>query len=69
MLLFIDENWNGVWDPGNYSLGIQPEEVYYFPYTLQMRAFWDIEEEWNYLQTPLPEQKPVELISSPNMGK
>ncbi len=69
MRLFIDENGNGVWDPGNYSLGIQPEEVYYFPYTLQMRAFWDIEEEWNYLQTPLPEQKPVELISSPNMGK
>ena len=64
MRLFIDENENGQWDPGDFKSGQQPEEVYYFPYTLQMRAYWDIEEDWDYLTTPLPEQKPFELIQN-----
>ncbi len=60
--LFIDENGDGEWTNGNYKLKLQPEKVYYFPYKIAVKAFWDVEEEWNYMQFPINEQKPVELI-------
>ena len=33
----IDANGNGEWDPGNYALHIQPEEVYYYPKKLTLK--------------------------------
>ena len=62
--LFVDENANGRWDTGAYAEQRQPEAVYYFPYKLAMRAFWDIEETWDYNALPLTQQKPKELIEA-----
>lgn len=62
--LFVDANGNGLWDTGNYDEHQQPEEVYYFPYKLSMRAFWDIEETWDYNALPIEQQKPKELIEA-----
>jgi hypothetical protein len=59
--IFIDENGNGKWDTGNYKEQRQPEKVYYYPYDIELRAFWDVEEVWNYEETPILEQKPQEL--------
>lgn len=59
--LFIDSNGNGEWDTGSYAEHRQPEEVYYFPYEIEVRAFWDVEEEWDIHELPLPEQKPKAL--------
>lgn len=41
-----DSNKNFRWDNGDYLKKIQPETVFYFPKNLQVRANWDIEEEW-----------------------
>ena len=41
-----DSNKNFKWDNGDYLMKIQPEKVYYFPKGIQIRANWDIEEEW-----------------------
>lgn len=62
--VIIDANRNGVWDTGNYSTKLQPEQVYYFPYTLKLLAFWAVNEKWNYLKEPVLEQKPLELVDA-----
>ena len=38
-----DLNKNGVWDPGNYQLKLQPEKVYAIPQKINIRADWDNE--------------------------
>jgi hypothetical protein len=38
-----DENKNGIWDPGNYELKIQPEKVYNIPQKINIRANWENE--------------------------
>lgn len=40
----LDVNANGQWDTGNYWQHLQPEKVYYFPKTLELRNNWEIEE-------------------------
>lgn len=57
--LFIDSNGNGLYDTGNYDLKLQPEEVYYYPQELELRAFWNVEQEWNIYQTAIDKQKPL----------
>ena len=61
MRLTIDPNGNGKWDTGNYLNHLQPEEVYYYPKKLRLRANWDIDENWNIYQTALDLQKPEDL--------
>lgn len=58
MRLFVDNNRNGVWDTGEYDQNIQPEEVYYYPEALELRARWDIEQDWYVHKLPLIRQKP-----------
>ena len=41
--LIHDKNRNGRWDTGNYLKQIQPEPVYFFPETIQIRENWDVE--------------------------
>ncbi|MDR0969769.1 MAG: Ig-like domain-containing protein [Lentimicrobiaceae bacterium] len=41
-----DNNNNSRWDSGNFLRKIQPEKVVYFEKTLEIRANWDFEEEW-----------------------
>lgn len=45
-----DRNNNGRWDTGNFRKKIQPEEVFFLPKTIELRANWDVEEKWS----PLP---------------
>ncbi|MEG1579888.1 MAG: Ig-like domain-containing protein [Bacteroidaceae bacterium] len=56
--LFVDRNANGVWDTGNFETSLQPEEVYYYPTSLQLRARWDVEQDWNVHSVSLIKQKP-----------
>ena len=39
-----DKNRNGIWDNGNLETNIYPERVYYYPETLTLRAYWDLEQ-------------------------
>ena len=42
-----DNNRNKKWDTGNYLKKIQPEEVYYSNFELEIRANWDFNETFN----------------------
>jgi hypothetical protein len=42
----FDKNRNGHWDTGKYSLKLQPEEVRYYQQVIEVRANWDIDENW-----------------------
>ena len=39
----------------------QPEQVYYYPQVLELKANFDLLQDWNVLQLPLDKQKPNEL--------
>ncbi len=56
--LFIDRNGDGKWTTGEYAAGLQPEEVFYFPKPLMLRARWEVEQDWNVRGIPLNKQKP-----------
>lgn len=57
--LFIDRNGNGKYDTGNYARRLQPEEVYYYPSALELRAFWNVEQTWSIYEKPVDMQKPL----------
>ena len=59
--LTIDANGNGKWDTGNYKDHLQPEEVYYYPKKLRLRANWDLDENWDIYQTAIDLQKPDDI--------
>ncbi len=44
--LIEDRDNNGLWSSGNYSEKILPEKVFYYPPTIEMKAGWKVEEEW-----------------------
>ena len=56
-----DRNGNDVWDTGDVEKGVQPEEVYYFPKSWQMKENFDFEETWNIHEVPLDKQKLDEI--------
>lgn len=60
--LLLDRNGDGRWTTGELGTGQPPEEIYYNPAKFNVRARWDIEQDWNFRTLPLTEQKPAELI-------
>ena len=58
---FIDRNGNGIWDSGDFYNALQPEEMYYLPKVIEIKANWDITTEWNLTQARLDRQKPLEI--------
>lgn len=59
--LVNDTNGNGVWDTGNYELGIPPEEVYYYWQILELKVRFELQQDWNIHSHALDKQKPNEL--------
>lgn len=59
--LVNDTNGNGVWDSGYYEEGRQPEMVYYYPQIIDLKALWELEQDWNVNALPLDKQKLDEL--------
>ncbi len=41
-----DRNNNGRWDTGNYRERLQPEEIFFFDKPINIRGYWDIEEDF-----------------------
>ncbi len=66
---FIDKNGDGEWTTGDYLTRRQPEPVYYFSNKLTLRANWDFEETFRYLEKPIEDQKPQELRKDANAKK
>lgn len=69
MRMFIDWNGDGQWTTGDLLTHRHPEPVYYFHSKLTLRANWDFEETFRYLDTPIDMQKPEELIKDANGKK
>ena len=42
--IVYDDNKNGLWDTGNVSKGLQPEQIWYVPKELPIRANWEVNE-------------------------
>ncbi|MBQ7870500.1 MAG: Ig-like domain-containing protein [Prevotella sp.] len=59
---FVDRNGNGVWDTGDYTKGLQPEEVYYNPKEVECKPKWDLTTSWNLTAVPLTRQKPSSIV-------
>lgn len=59
--LYIDRNENGQYDTGNYAEKRQPEEVSYYPQALELKANWDVEQDWDIYETPVDKQKPDKI--------
>lgn len=59
--LINDTNGNGVWDTGNYAGKRQPEMVYYYPQVLDLKANFDLTQDWDVHAKPLDKQKPEDM--------
>lgn len=59
--LVIDSNNNGKFDGGSLTDNVMPEDTYYFPKRIQLRKNWDIDQPWNITETPVDQQKPMEI--------
>jgi hypothetical protein len=46
--IIFDDNNNGKWDEGNYLQKKQPEKVIYYMKEINVRANWEIEEDWTF---------------------
>lgn len=55
---YIDHNGDGKWTTGNYSTRTHPEEVFYFPKPLSLKAKWELEQDWDLRGISLNKQKP-----------
>lgn len=62
--LVIDENHDGSWTTGNYEAKRQPEQVFYYPGKLTIRAFSDHLEDWDIESVPVIRQKPLEITKN-----
>jgi len=59
--MFVDRNGNGIWDTGEYKSGLQPEDVYYWPKPISIKAKLELEQDWDYRNIPLTKQKAKEI--------
>jgi len=62
--LIKDRNGNKKWDTGNYKQRLQPEEVFYYPSAVRLRANFDVGQDWNPTGQPLSKQKPIKLVKN-----
>ncbi|MGL5731399.1 MAG: hypothetical protein ACRCX5_09785, partial [Bacteroidales bacterium] len=62
--LIVDFNGDGVWTTGNYALKRQPEPVYYYSKSINLRPNWDVEQDWNITELPLEQQKPLAITKN-----
>ena len=61
VMMVLDANGNGRWDAGNYSLHLQPEDVFYYHNPVKLKKYSDITLTWNVYDTPVDKQKPEDI--------
>ncbi len=62
--IVIDENKNFLFDTGDYSVNRQPEQVYYYTDKIELRANWDVQQQWDVLGKSVLKQKPLEITKN-----
>ncbi|MBQ6432963.1 MAG: Ig-like domain-containing protein [Bacteroidaceae bacterium] len=58
---FIDSNGDGIWTTGDFDSGTAPEETFYFPQPLTVKAQWEIDQQWDIRGIETYKQKPAKL--------
>ncbi len=58
---FEDRNADGLWTTGEFDLRRQPEQLYYFPRPLNVKAQWEVEQKWDCRGIPAYRQKPAKI--------
>ncbi|MDO4212207.1 MAG: Ig-like domain-containing protein [Bacteroidales bacterium] len=58
----VDANANGKWDPGVWSERRGPEDVFYMKESVNVRAGWDDNMDWDVAALPRHQQKPDALV-------
>lgn len=56
-----DADGNLRWDPGNFVLGLQPDLAYYYRETVELKANWDQEIDWDVFAVPVDRMVPESL--------
>ena len=46
--VLIDNNGDGVWSKGNMLIGEEPEDIYYFPQTISIKANWELRQDLTF---------------------
>ena len=59
-----DKNGNGKWDSGNYKENRQPEVVYYYSTSFDIKRYMEWEQTWNIMELPIEKQKPLEITKN-----
>ena len=59
---YLDRNRDGKWTTGDWTTHTEPEAVFYSPKLLEVKANWDLNEDWDLTALPLDKQKPEKLI-------
>lgn len=59
---YLDRNGDGRWTTGSYTPRVDPEPVFYSPKEIEVKANWDLNENWDVTALPLDKQKPEKLI-------
>lgn len=67
--IVLDRNDNHKWDTGDYYEYLEPEMVYYYPKSFEIKENWDLEEDWNITAVPLDKQKPLEITKNKPKGE
>lgn len=67
--LIEDANENGKFDAGSLADRKQPEEVFYLPLQLELRANWNFQQAWNVREKALETQKPEGVIQNKEKQK
>lgn len=65
----VDANANGRWDPGIYAQRQPAESVFYRKESINVRAGWDVNEDWDVAALPLHLQKPDALVKQKKTEK
>jgi hypothetical protein len=69
MVIIVDQNNNGKWDPGNIYTRTQPEKIYHHESEITLKAGWEHEVDFKYLKPDPSSQKKKRLSSEPNENK
>lgn len=58
---FADADADGVWSTGDYASKRFPEETFYFPKVIPVRAAWEVEQKWELRGIDTIKQKPDKI--------
>lgn len=59
-----DHNGDGKWQTGDIIDSLQPEESYYYPKAITIKANWNKDETWEVFATAIDEQKPRQILKN-----